>query len=144
MRCLKCNQRHHSTICEYYLKKNAAENHTPNVKGINSPITVNEPCKAETTATTNMHVSSRNTVLLQTARANVKSPRKPEERNLRFVFDSGSRKSYVLYRSIILWKFQKIKRIQSEHQNLAKNTIRNQNPVSFQYWMRRFASFSIS
>ena len=40
-------------------------------------------------------MSARNSVLLQTALAEVKAPAKLSGRNFRFVFDSGSQKSYV-------------------------------------------------
>ena len=54
-----------------------------------------EAKEPESASTTNMHVSAINSVLLQTAPAEVKAPGKPRGRNFRFVFDSGSQKSYV-------------------------------------------------
>ena len=91
MTCLKCNRRHHSTICECYSKPTTIENVNQNVqKG--SSVETKEP---ESVSTTNMHVSARNSVFLQTTRADVKAPGKPSGTNFRFVFDSGSQKSYV-------------------------------------------------
>ncbi len=46
-------------------------------------------------ATTNMHVSTKNAVLLQTAQAEAKATGCEHSKNFRFVFDAGSQKSYV-------------------------------------------------
>ena len=51
---------------------------------------------AETQTTTNMHVSGRNTVLLQTAHAEVSAPGiGGKTENIRIIFDSGSQKTYI-------------------------------------------------
>eukprot|EP00112_Aurelia_sp_Birch-Aquarium-sp1_P006125 Seg1684.1 transcript_id=Seg1684.1/GoldUCD/mRNA.D3Y31 product="hypothetical protein" protein_id=Seg1684.1/GoldUCD/D3Y31 len=91
MTCLKCNRRHHSTICECYSKAGTSERGNE-ADQKRSSVEAKVP---ESTSTTNMHVSARNSVLLQTARADVKAPGKARGRRLRFVFDSGSQKSYV-------------------------------------------------
>ena len=46
-------------------------------------------------ATTNMHVSTKNAVLLQTAQAEAKATGCEHSNNFRFVFDAGSQKSYI-------------------------------------------------
>ena len=91
MTCLKFSRRHHSTILECYSKPTTSENGNKNDQR-GSNVETKEP---ESASTTNMHGSARNSVLLQTARAEVKPPGKPSGRNFRFVFDSGSQKSYV-------------------------------------------------
>ena len=91
MKYLKCNRRHHSTICECCSKPTKTENGNLNDQKGSSAET-KEPKSA---STTNMDVSARISVLLQTAWAEVKAPGKPSGTNFRFVFDSGSQKSYV-------------------------------------------------
>ena len=90
MRCLKCNRRHHSTICESYGNKEEKAETTSNKTQQTTPET------KESQSTTNMHVSKKNSVLLQTARAFVRVPGDAAtEQNVRLIFDSGSQKSYV-------------------------------------------------
>eukprot|EP00112_Aurelia_sp_Birch-Aquarium-sp1_P019774 Seg496.1 transcript_id=Seg496.1/GoldUCD/mRNA.D3Y31 product="hypothetical protein" protein_id=Seg496.1/GoldUCD/D3Y31 len=85
------DRKHHSTICECYSKAGTSERGNE-ADQKRSSVEAKVP---ESTSTTNMHVSARNSVLLQTARADVKAPGKARGRRLRFVFDSGSQKSYV-------------------------------------------------
>ena len=91
MRCLKCNRRHHSTICDCYSKE------TVHGKSETNEMRENRGTSLETTSqsTTNMHVNAKNSVLLQTARVQVKPPQKQQSSTVRLVFDSGSQKSYI-------------------------------------------------
>ena len=50
----------------------------------------------ETQTTTNMHISGRNSVLLQTTRADVSAPGVGgKTENIRIIFYSGSQKTYI-------------------------------------------------
>ena len=90
MRCLKCDRRHHSTICESYGNNEEKPETTSNKTQQTTPET------KESQSTANMHVSNKNSVLLQTARAFVRVPGETTtEQNVRLIFDSGSQKSYV-------------------------------------------------
>ena len=83
--CYNCKGSHHSAICNAY--KAHAESPKPTVSNTEEP-------KAQTT--TNIHISSKTSVLLQTARAEISSPDNDAEKAVvRIVFDSGSQKSYV-------------------------------------------------
>ena len=86
--CFKCRGRHHATICDTYSK--------PREEG-NPPQSQVQNKEAEVQTTANyMHVSSGNSVLLQTARADVYSPGDDSKvQNIRLIFDTGSQKSYV-------------------------------------------------
>lgn len=85
--CFKCRGRHHATICDTYSKPRGEGNQSQ------SPMQNKE---AEVQTTANYHVSSENSVLLQTARADVCSPGDDSmTENIRLVFDTGSQKSYV-------------------------------------------------
>ena len=91
MRCLKCNQRHHSTICDCHSKETVNEkSSTGNAKEKSSDSLANS-----SQSTTNMHVNVKNSVLLQTARVQVKPPQQQQSNTVRMVLDSGSQKSYV-------------------------------------------------
>ena len=94
--CYKCKGRHHTTICDSYSKQSDKKEVTPQPKSHNQTAS---KVQAETQTTTNLHVSSQNSILLQTAPAKVSSPgeeRKSE--NIRVIFDSGSQKTYVSQR----------------------------------------------
>ena len=91
MRCLKCNQRHHSTICDCYSKETVNEkSSTGNAKEKSKDSLANS-----SQSTTNMHVNAKKSVLLQTARVQVKPPQQQQSSIVRMVLDSGSQKSYV-------------------------------------------------
>ena len=91
MRCLKCSRRHLSTICDSYSKDTMNEmSSTSNIKENSSDSRDNS-----SQSTTNMHVNAKNSVLLQTARVQVKTPQQHKVATARLVFDSGSQKSYV-------------------------------------------------
>ena len=87
--CFRCRGRHHTALCESYEKREnrqQREMHGSNGSSEN----------AETQTTTNMHVSGRNTVLLQTAQAEVSAPGVGgKTENIRLIFDSGSQKTYI-------------------------------------------------
>ena len=86
--CFKCKGKHHSAICDSYK--------TPTETQRTAASTTAEP-KAQTT--TNMHISSKTSVLLQTARAEISSPVNDAKKAVvRIVFDSGTQKSYVTQR----------------------------------------------
>ena len=90
MRCLKCNRCHHSTICESYGNKEE------NAETTSTKIQQTTPETKESQSTTNMHISNKNSVLLQTAHTFVKVPGDAKtEQNVHLIFDSGSQKSYV-------------------------------------------------
>ena len=87
--CFRCRGRHHTTLCESYEKRE--DRQQGDIRG-NSGSSEN----AETQTTTNMHVSGRNTVLLQTAQAEVSAPGiGGKTENVRIIFDSGSQKTYI-------------------------------------------------
>ena len=92
MRCLKCNQRHHSTICDCYSKETMSEkrSNTGSAREKSSDSLANS-----SQSTTNMHINAKNSGLLQTARVRVKSPQEQQSRTVRLILDSGSQKSYV-------------------------------------------------
>ena len=89
--CFKCRGRHHATICDTYSKLRE-EGNPPQ-----SPVQKVQNKEAEVQTTANyMHVSSGNSVLLQTARADVCQPGDDSKvQNIHLVFDTGSQKSYV-------------------------------------------------
>ena len=92
--CYKCRGRHHATICESYEK---GEQSTQQQSGGAESRADRVSCaSAETQTTTNMHISGRNSVLLQTARADVSAPGVGgKTENIRIIFDSGSQKTYI-------------------------------------------------
>ena len=88
--CHSCKGKHHSAICNAYKFQSQSQARRPEPT---API-AEEP-KVQTT--TNMHISSKSSVLLQTARAEVSSTDVNAEKKavIRIIFNSGSQKSYV-------------------------------------------------
>ena len=82
-KCFKCNKRHDVSIRE--------QNSTPTAE--QPTIQVSDNTGATTTTTA--YLASSNSVLLQTARANLKSTSNNEAFSVRLLFDSRSQKSYI-------------------------------------------------
>ena len=92
--CYKCRGRHHTAICESYEKEEQSTQQQSG--GAESRADRMSCASAETQTTTNMHISGRNSVLLQTARAGVSAPRtEGRAENIGIIFDSGSQKTYI-------------------------------------------------
>ncbi len=75
IKCYDCKQRHHSSICKSFNRGQDYEA-TPE-KEVKSSTT--EVVSQESESTTNMHVSSKNAILLQTAKAKAKAPNNSAE-----------------------------------------------------------------
>ena len=89
--CYRCGGRHHTTLCDSYVKRGESVQHRGEMR---ANAYSNED--VETQTTTNMHISGRNSVLLQTARADVSAPGVGgKTENIRIIFDSGSQKTYI-------------------------------------------------
>ena len=73
--CYKCKGRHHTTICDSYSKQSDKKEVTSQQKSHNQTAS---KVQAKTQTTTNLHVSSENSILLQTARKSRFSRRRKE------------------------------------------------------------------
>eukprot|EP00112_Aurelia_sp_Birch-Aquarium-sp1_P017158 Seg3959.1 transcript_id=Seg3959.1/GoldUCD/mRNA.D3Y31 product="ATP-dependent DNA helicase tlh1" protein_id=Seg3959.1/GoldUCD/D3Y31 len=90
--CYKCRGRHNTTICESYDRSTQQQSGGRESRADRA----SNNTSAETQTTTNMHISGRNSVLLQTARADVSAPGTGgKTENIRIIFDSGSQKTYI-------------------------------------------------
>ena len=89
-----CGLRHHTSICES-LGKESQSTHLG--KGaVKEGDALNPSAASFQAPTTSMYISSKSSVLLQTARANISKPGNDEHFvNARMVFDSGSQRSYI-------------------------------------------------
>ena len=91
LRCNKCQGRHHSSICE------ASEKSAGSV----DPVTQKPESKQteENEASSVMCIGTKNTVLLQTAKAVIHSPDNPDQKlSVGVIFDGGSQRLYVTER----------------------------------------------
>ena len=91
-KCKKCLGRHHISVCSggFQLPQNVTQSATQG-NAIEQP-NVTEPGSG---ATATLHVGGMNSVLLQTATANVSNPRSGKSVQARLVFDSGSQRPYI-------------------------------------------------
>ena len=101
-RCQRCGGRHHTSICEVQVTEQPRRPGQP-PPSINAPSTRLDPEAPSytPTQTTNTFCSDKGrTVLLQTARAVVHNPSRPQiSIEVRLLFDSGSQKSYITERA---------------------------------------------
>ncbi len=112
--CFICKQRHHQAICDSARptlgEARSPMRNTPNVTqqvqrnlNQNSPTVnqANQPSPRSigtppVTQTMTMHVQSRTSILLQTARGYISSPTNPNSEKIsRLIFDTGSKHSYI-------------------------------------------------
>ena len=93
--CPKCSGRHHVSLCEESQARQSSEgkNSVPQTSSTAPPQT--REAGTGNTATTNFHVSSYDSILLQTAQAIVQSPQSNANMRIRVIFDSGSQRSYI-------------------------------------------------
>ncbi|XP_067017985.1 uncharacterized protein [Acropora muricata] len=91
-KCKKCFGRHHISVCSggFHSPQDVTQNATQG--NAIEPPNVTQPCPG---ATATLHVGGKNSVLLQTATANVSNPRSGKTVQARLVFDSGSQRSYI-------------------------------------------------
>ena len=94
MKCLKCGQRHHVSICAGdTIDRIKPLHNTPTVEGSNSPP---QSPPRESNGGSALYVNSSTPILLQTAKAVIYRPDQPTEKFLaRLILDSGSQRSYV-------------------------------------------------
>ncbi|XP_068735432.1 uncharacterized protein [Montipora capricornis] len=93
--CHICGLGHHASICENSSKEKQS---TPQgrIAATNEGVALNPTVASFQASSTSMFVSSKSSVLLQTARANISKPGSGEHSvNARMVFDSGSQGSYI-------------------------------------------------
>ena len=93
--CHICGLGHHASICENSGKEKRS---TPQgrIAVTNEGVALNPTVASFQASSTNIFVSSKSSVLLQTARANISKPGSGEHSvNARMVFDSGSQRSYI-------------------------------------------------
>ena len=93
--CPKCSGRHHVSLCEESQARQSSEgkNSVPQTSSTAPPQT--REAGTGNTATTNFHVSSYDSILLQTAQAIVQSPQSNANMRIRVIFDSRSQRSYI-------------------------------------------------
>ena len=100
-KCLKCNGRHHSSICE----GRSLEQTRLSVDQLSlaqptnvstTPLNPEAPPFAATPTTSNLCTDGKKAVLLQTARASIYNPAQPQHSiEVWVLLDSGSQKSYI-------------------------------------------------
>ena len=86
IKCYRCNGKHHSSICTFEKRKK-----DPSSDGGDVSVDADEKQTTESL----ISVCKRNSVLLQTARAQISSTDEAETKNIRLLFDSGSQSSYI-------------------------------------------------
>ena len=96
--CPRCNLNHHISICES--KNNSNQVEVPDSSKGNtkdsSKSTSDPPASSGNNQTTSMLINSKNSILLQTARAKVNKPGSDQaDANARIIFDSCSQRSYI-------------------------------------------------
>ena len=106
-RCCYCNLQHHSSICESDKRDNQPTDHPqqPNPPAHTQRPTEDRRQLNSTTGntsnnrSTSLFTGSNETILLQTAQADVYNPTQPHRtERLRMILDGGSQHSYITYR----------------------------------------------
>ena len=80
LKCYKCRGRHHVAVCTFKPERQSHESENSHTTVAGSNV---------------LHVSKSNSVLLQTARAQVCSPDERYSHNFRILFHSGSQQTYI-------------------------------------------------
>ena len=100
-KCLKCNGRHHSSICEGRSPEQTPltveqQSLAQPVNMSTPPLNPGAPPFTATPTSSNLCTNGRKAVLLQTARASIHNPTQPQRSiEVRVLLDCGSQKSYI-------------------------------------------------